>query len=1129
MFKHRLSKFCKASLFAVCMLLVGGSFVSCQDWLDDYKYDDEEPKWLGASIYDFLKEGTPGHSYENFVELIDSLGEKETLAHTGSKTLFVADDSAFARFFANNPWNVKSISEMSKTQMRYLFYNAMLDNAMLLDMLASTGSQPADEGKRLRRTTSINIIDSVPEINGNKMEYHPNWPTYNQYWDILRGTARTETLKLLMDGTNPMMVHFLDDYLKTNNVQVSDIQFLFSKSTGGASQTYSSGDALVFGNKIMDSGMDTDGFSDDTMTISCKNGYIYRLDNVLLPPSNMADELRKRADTKIFSHLLDRFCVPVYDTDLTAKYKTLYGESGANDSIYRLRYFTKAFTTHPLWTGEKDKSKNPLPDELLLFDPGCNELQVTNTPAVSDMGAMFVPNDQVLYEYFTDPQRGRFLIDYFASDMDVTDEKSLMEALDRVPQVNIAAFVNNLIKPSFKSTVASKFDKVTDDANDPIGLKEQHVDECVIANNGVIYILNNVFAPAAFEAVSSPTLVYENMRTMRIMIKQLRYDYYLLAMDAKYSLLIPDDNHFVYYDPVTFKDSAGTGAQAYIFHYDAFRPTGDSTTVELWYEKYKFNPQTYCMKTGSKDTLSKGEPVNISGQNFGGGFMKNRMTDLLDYLVVVHDYVPGNPETGRFNARQKYYNTKGYGTVKVDASDADNIKIYGGEQIENGTTILVNSVHDENSGVTNGISYCTVPEKQDVKDSTQVRYYSGIPTPPTKSVYANMHALAADPADRFYEFYNLCDFSMTRVDYLNPDPKDKTWKRSDSLPVYQIFFTDNATMFKAVPFFNTYHYTVYVPSNESLKDLFAQGLPSWDVIDKYYKTEPLKAASMFRLLHKFVRYHFQDNSVYLDINPFSVAAPNGIDRIEEASYATSLVNDKSGRFFETTVRSENQGDNATLIIKDDVADADNYSTWAKVLNTQDEENVTWNIMCRDIIYSGTEIATSSFSVMHAIDRPLLNNGLFGYDGQFRRFASNGCLVDTLTIKGGKNGEAADFGGESCYLVARGGNLKVTIKSTTGKDSLVTREGVYLMKELDRSAANWDELFTKEELVLDDEETPVLVTTEGLMLVANKVNKGEEATYSYATQKNAEGVDCRIFVNNDGTTVLEEKQSAETGK
>ena len=76
MFKHRLTKFGVSSLIAIVMLFVGGSMQSCQDWLDVYPYDDPgDPEWLGPNIYDFLKKGTAGHSYSNFVEIIDSLGE----------------------------------------------------------------------------------------------------------------------------------------------------------------------------------------------------------------------------------------------------------------------------------------------------------------------------------------------------------------------------------------------------------------------------------------------------------------------------------------------------------------------------------------------------------------------------------------------------------------------------------------------------------------------------------------------------------------------------------------------------------------------------------------------------------------------------------------------------------------------------------------------------------------------------------------------------------------------------------------------------------------------------------------------------------------------------------------------
>ena len=147
-----------------------------------------------------------------------------------------------------------------------------------------------------------------------------------------------------------------------------------------------------------------------------------------------------------------------------------------------------------------------------------------------------VPNDKI-YDYFAkEDGAGRFLLDRYAPDVEVTDYESLMSALDSVPQKNIAPFINNLMKTSFSKSVLSKFDKIVDDANELMNIEAQHVDECVIANNGVIYILNDVFGPGAYEAVSAPTLVNDNMGVMRNVISQLRYDYYLLAMDANYFL-----------------------------------------------------------------------------------------------------------------------------------------------------------------------------------------------------------------------------------------------------------------------------------------------------------------------------------------------------------------------------------------------------------------------------------------------------------------------------------------------------------------------------------------------------------------------------------------------------------------
>ena len=141
MFKHCLSKF-SCALALVCALVTGGLLQSCKDELDVYKYDDSEPSWLGSSIYDFLNEGAGGHTYQEYVKIIDALGLKDVLSRTGSKTLFIADDEAFAEFYANNDWGVTKFEDLSDAQLKVILYNSMLDNAYLLDMMSSTQGTP---------------------------------------------------------------------------------------------------------------------------------------------------------------------------------------------------------------------------------------------------------------------------------------------------------------------------------------------------------------------------------------------------------------------------------------------------------------------------------------------------------------------------------------------------------------------------------------------------------------------------------------------------------------------------------------------------------------------------------------------------------------------------------------------------------------------------------------------------------------------------------------------------------------------------------------------------------------------------------------------------------------------------
>ena len=104
-------KRCRHGIVLGAMLVVGMIGTACSG----YDLDEQEPEGLGASrsIYSYLHEQG---NYTNMVRLIDDLNYREVLDKTGSKTLFVADDAAYDRFFSNNSWGVRNYSQLTTSQ-----------------------------------------------------------------------------------------------------------------------------------------------------------------------------------------------------------------------------------------------------------------------------------------------------------------------------------------------------------------------------------------------------------------------------------------------------------------------------------------------------------------------------------------------------------------------------------------------------------------------------------------------------------------------------------------------------------------------------------------------------------------------------------------------------------------------------------------------------------------------------------------------------------------------------------------------------------------------------------------------------------------------------------------------------
>ena len=124
-------KWCQHGLVLGTMLVAGLASTAC----DSYDLDERAPDSLGGtqSIYGWLDEQG---NYTNTVQMINDLGYREVLAKTGSKTLFVADDEAYERFYSNNGWGVKSYKELSTSQKKMLLFGSMIDNSYQVQALS---------------------------------------------------------------------------------------------------------------------------------------------------------------------------------------------------------------------------------------------------------------------------------------------------------------------------------------------------------------------------------------------------------------------------------------------------------------------------------------------------------------------------------------------------------------------------------------------------------------------------------------------------------------------------------------------------------------------------------------------------------------------------------------------------------------------------------------------------------------------------------------------------------------------------------------------------------------------------------------------------------------------------------
>lgn len=974
--KNRFYRVGKLSLFALACVLAGGLTYSCSD---DYDLPDTYPSWLGSSIYDYLDEEG---DFTNTIKLIDDLDYTEVLSKTGSKTLFVANDEAFEEFYKSNEWGVSSYDDLTQSQKKLLLYGSMLDNPYLLEMMSSTTSETLNEdGKYLnkntcmRRYTSASETDSIAYFDWDSGDIPE---TYNDgtnnssgsadidYWERFR-TSEKGGIRLATDGTVPLMIHWIAGQMSNRNITDEDFEMIVG-------QTREASDVYIFDAKVID------------QDITCQNGYVDELDAVFTTPQNMAEVIRTNGRTDIYSHMIDRFSAPFYSSDLTSALQQLEPDV---DSVFRKQYFN----TQDENLVDEDPDGNDV-SYYLKFDPGWTSYYNSSYDVQEDMGAMLVPSDEALKTYFLEGG-GEFLMDAYATQTPVTED-NLIYNLDQIPLDVIEALINNLMLSSFIGSVPSKYLTIMNDARDAMFSNCETLDEykalldtCLIANNGVVYVMNEVYTPAKYASVSAPVLVADSTVIINWAITaddeyitdpesaplNAFISTYLLAMSTNFALFVPTDNALAngYYDPVSH---GYTQPRWLKFGYR----TSTTGTVTINATAYRFD----------ESTLEVGDQLNTT---ISSTVIYNRLKDILDQHIVVDE---SDEKLGVLDGNE-YFITKGGAPLKVENPEAetDGMKVYGGWQLENGKECNVTEVFDKTEA-TNGYG-------------NGMTYFIDAPVEATvNSVYS---VLSQDEAEDspYLQFYNLCLVDTEVLE--DAGFADEYTSSSDiesALQKYSIFSsgsTGSYAMDQNVRFFSTYRYTLYIPTNEAIEEAInSYGLPTWESIREYlderiayiddnrenltddevneltdeYKTV---AQAMCTCLLNFVRYHFHDESVFADVQPF-----------DSEDVESACINTSTSRYITVNIQSDG---NHTLTITDQAGNVRNILT--------DEGD--YNILTRDLVLnasgnSATTIETSSFATLHRIDGVLnfkeFENGR--YDSEWETTAQAARFVKTYEIQ-----------------------------------------------------------------------------------------------------------------------------------
>lgn len=992
--KDRFCRIGKHLLGAACLLSTCGVTYSCSD---DYDLDETRPAFLGQSIYDELK---ARDKFSTVIRLIDDLDYKEVLSKTGSKTLFVADDAAYSQFFANNPWGVKSYDDLSLAQKRLLLKSSMLDNAYVLEMM--TTIQGPVKNLCLRQLSSVSVTDSIPYFRWNKLPNNLNNVDGNaqtpdpRYWDELRQQSRGGVY-MALDKTVPMLTHFLQAQMKEKSITNKDISFILGLDGTSEEWNTTENRSYIYDARVIEP------------DVTCLNGYFHVLNKVLVTPGTMAEVIRKNPKDSLFSAMLERFSLPNFDATLNSDFKGATG-SVADTAVYQKLYVAQRGQKGAIAVDIHNKSLGANVSRL-SFDPGWNAYNVDNTTKEQDMGVMFVPNNDAMVQYFCHGA-GASLIESYG-DKENTSANLLHNLYQIPQNIIVKMLNNlmkesfNATVPSkYRSIMNSAQDQMFSNYATEEAYKAA-MDTVMLASNGVVYVMKDMITPPDYASVSGPVLFNDSTRVMNTAIHAddnfvknnfsdapLRkfYSTYLLAMQSHFSLFVPVDKGFTQYgyvDPMSFASGNASAYRYWALIPDNTASSKASKSIALKAQAYRYSLDAPLNAAGDRNlgsTYVSNSSDNVDNTATYGPVKKQMITDMVDQHIVVHGEGNG---AKTIEGNKDYYLSRSGAPVFV--SKHGNVDTGTGMVVEGGfqrELFNTNNPTHFTSNVVKGYNLSTNAEGKEIYGNGHTYFINRPMQPTVYNVYQMMDRTSKKTDSKYTKFFNLCstliygsnEEMLKKVFLINTDLADKNGNVKDESKwnteknKYVIFAKNGsggrltANGSSLVRFFNNYRYTIFLPSDEAVAAAIEKGLPTIEDIEKFVNlhcsssnwdgekdeatgmpVNQLKAQAMYTCLVNFIKYHFCDQSYF-------------VDKFVDNAYTTSqsaCTDSKTNTFINVSIKHANGG---VMEVRDAAGRVSEVTTDAQYNN----------IFARDYELNASAsqnpkyIKSSSYAVLHGL-------------------------------------------------------------------------------------------------------------------------------------------------------------------